>query len=85
MSDKIRLGVIGIGNMGSAHAKSVFQGKCPDFILTAVADSNLQRLEWAKEEFGEIVARFDTAQELIDSGLVDACACPCPPALRQVA
>ncbi|MBO5078591.1 MAG: Gfo/Idh/MocA family oxidoreductase [Oscillospiraceae bacterium] len=73
MSEKIKLGVIGIGNMGSAHAKSVFQGKCPDFILTAVADSNPQRLEWAKEEFGEIVARFDTAQELIDSGLVDAC------------
>ena len=73
MAEKIRLGVIGIGNMGSAHAKSVFQEKCPDFVLTAVADSNPQRLTWAQEEFGEAVARFDTAQALIDSGLVDAC------------
>ena len=27
MAEKIRLGVIGIGNMGSAHAKNVAAGK----------------------------------------------------------
>ena len=40
MEKKIRLGVIGIGNMGSAHAKAVEQGLCPDFALTAVADTD---------------------------------------------
>ena len=73
MTDKIRLGVIGIGNMGSAHAKKVVEGCCPDFVLTAVADTNPQRLEWAKETLGADVALFATSRELIDSGLVDAC------------
>ena len=45
MDKKIRLGIIGIGNMGSAHAKNVAEGKCPDFELTAVADINPDRLE----------------------------------------
>ena len=47
MAEKIRLGVIGIGNMGSAHAKNVAAGKCPDFVLTAVADIKPDRLAWA--------------------------------------
>ena len=38
MSEKIKLGIIGIGNMGSAHAKNVIEGQCPDFELVAVAD-----------------------------------------------
>ena len=28
--DKVRLGIIGIGNMGSSHAKNIFEGKTPD-------------------------------------------------------
>lgn len=70
--DKIRLGIIGIGNMGSGHAKSVFEGRCPDFELKAVADINPQRLDWAKETFGEI-ALFDNAEAMLNSGLIDAC------------
>ena len=38
MEKKIRLGVIGIGNMGSGHACRVVDGECPDFVLTAGAD-----------------------------------------------
>ncbi|MEE1330680.1 MAG: hypothetical protein U0K18_05675 [Acutalibacteraceae bacterium] len=49
MSEKIKLGIIGIGNMGSAHAKNIIAGKCPDFDLVAVADIKPQRLEWAKK------------------------------------
>ena len=30
MEKKIRLGIIGIGNMGSGHAKKVVGGECPD-------------------------------------------------------
>jgi len=71
--EKIRLGIIGIGNMGSSHAKDVMAGKCPDFILTAVADTNPDRLRWARETFGESVACFDDGPALLDSGLVDAC------------
>ena len=37
MSRKIKLGIIGIGNMGSSHAKNILNGKCPDFELAAVS------------------------------------------------
>ena len=71
--EKIKLGVIGIGNMGSTHARNVVEGKCPDFVLTAVADRNPDRLDWAKEFLGADVACFSSAEEMLDSGLVDAC------------
>ena len=71
--EKIKLGVIGIGNMGSAHARDVVEGKCPDFVLTAVADINPNRLNWAKENLGADVACFGSAVEMLDSGLVNAC------------
>ena len=47
--DKIRLGIIGIGNMGSADAKNIVDGKCPEIELAAVCDTNPDRLQWAKE------------------------------------
>lgn len=70
--DKIRLGIIGIGNMGSGHANSVVKGMCPDFVLAAVADTNPKRLEWAKSSL-EGVKTFNTAEEMLDSGCIDAC------------
>ena len=75
MSKKLKVGIIGIGNMGSGHAKSRLckEGVCPDMELVAVADTNPDRLEWAKENLPESVARFATAEELLDSGLVEAC------------
>ena len=73
MEKKIRLGIIGIGNMGSGHACRVVDGECPDFVLTAVADINPAREDWAKKRLGENVAFFHTAQEMLDSGLIDAC------------
>ena len=71
--EKINLGIIGIGNMGASHAQKIFEGQCPDFILTAVADTNPERLDWAKETFGDAVKRFATAEEMLDSGCINAC------------
>ncbi|MBR6954451.1 MAG: Gfo/Idh/MocA family oxidoreductase [Clostridia bacterium] len=73
MEKKIRLGIIGIGNMGSGHACRVVDGECPDFVLTAVADINPARKAWAAQRLGEQVAFFDTAEAMLDSGLIDAC------------
>ena len=70
---KIRLGIIGIGNMGSGHACRVVDGECPDFVLTAVADINPARKEWAAKRLGENVMFFDNAEAMLDSGLIDAC------------
>ena len=71
--EKIRLGIIGVGNMGSSHAKKVLRGDTPDFVLTAVADTDPVKREWAQENLGDEVVRFDTAEEMLDSGLIDAC------------
>lgn len=70
--DKVKLGIIGIGNMGSAHVNNLVAGKCPEIELVAVADIRPQRLEWAKTK-KEDVACFNTAEEMLDSGLIDAC------------
>lgn len=70
--EKVRIGIIGIGNMGGAHAKNIFDGACPELTLTAVADINPERLKWAEESFGKSVSVFNTAEEMMDSGLIDA-------------
>ena len=69
--DTVRIGIIGIGNMGSGHATSIFAGEIAGMTLTAVADTNPDRLKWAEEKVPG-VARFATAEALMDSGLVDA-------------
>ena len=70
---KVKLGIIGIGNMGTNHAKSIMDGKCPEIQLCAVADINPDRLTWAKDEYRGEVACFTDAIEMLDSGLIDAC------------
>ena len=71
--DRIRLGIIGIGNIGSGHAAGLADGKCPEFELAAVADINPARLDWATERLPATVAHFDNAIAMLDSGLIDAC------------
>lgn len=46
---KVRLGIIGAGNIGSAHIRNIMDGKCPDIEIAAVADRKESRREWAKE------------------------------------
>lgn len=72
MSDKVRVGMIGLGNMGASHAKKLLAGECPEIELTAVCDVKEERLNWAKEELGEGVARFSDGDAMMDSGLIDA-------------
>lgn len=69
--DKVRLGIIGVGNMGSSHIKNAIKGLMPEIEITAVADIKPDRLEWAKEQLPE-VKTFDNASALMDSGEVDA-------------
>ena len=73
MSKKIKLGIIGIGNMGSGHARNIIAGKCPDFELVAIADIKPQRLEWAKRGLSPDITCFDNAEKMLDSGLINAC------------
>lgn len=69
---KLRYGIVGIGNMGSSHARKLCEGAVPNAVLTAVCDVNPSRLTWAKENLPDTVAQFDSATALYESGLVDA-------------
>ncbi len=73
MNKKIRLGIIGIGNMGSGHAGKLVKGQCPDFELVAVADTKPARLTWAKENLYQRIVCFEDPIAMLDSGLIDAC------------
>ena len=69
---KVRLGIIGVGNMGSGHAANILAGKCPEIELTAVGDRREARRQWAKDTLPEGTAIFEEGSDLIQSGLCDA-------------
>ena len=68
----IRYGVIGIGNMGSAHAKALFDNRIEGAVLTCVADEDVSRREWAEINFGDRVEIFEDYHELLSADKVDA-------------
>lgn len=74
MGDQVRIGIIGLGNMGTWHSNNILQGKCLEITIAAVADINPERLEWAKEHLPDAVC-YDTGDALIEQAahrLIDA-------------
>ena len=69
---EIRLGIIGIGGMGSGHALSIAEGKVPGIRLSAVADIRKERLKWAEKELPAGTKTYSDGREMIDSGECDA-------------
>ncbi|MBQ3037584.1 MAG: Gfo/Idh/MocA family oxidoreductase [Clostridia bacterium] len=67
----VRVGIIGIGNMGTSHARNIFDKKVPGMQLTAVCDISEARRKFASEAF-EGIEVFDNAEAMLDSGLIDA-------------
>lgn len=70
--DKVRLGIIGIGGMGTNHLNSITKNLVPNMELTCVADIRKVRLDWAKENLDSSIRIFDDGRKLIDSGCCDA-------------
>ncbi len=69
---KIRLGVIGVGNMGRSHCKNIKEGKCPEIELVAIAERNSKRIQAMKDDGYEGVTYFEDAEAMMDSGLIDS-------------
>lgn len=69
--ERVKIGIIGIGNMGSSHANCIYKNEVEGLTLAAVADIDENRLKWAEEQFPE-VARFSTAEDMIENGDIDA-------------
>lgn len=70
--DKVRIGIVGVGNMGSSHASYLHEGGVRGGELAAICDSNPARLEWARQKFGDSVKLFDSVEALLTSGTIDA-------------
>lgn len=70
--EQVRIGVIGIGNMGTSHSKWLAAGQIAGAKLAAVCDIDPERKEWAAENLPKEVSFFDTYQELLKSKSVDA-------------
>lgn len=66
--DSVRLGLVGLGNMGRAHKANILAGKVEGLELTAVCD--LPAALASVEE--ENLAKFEEAGEMIASGKIDA-------------
>ncbi|MBQ9325083.1 MAG: Gfo/Idh/MocA family oxidoreductase [Clostridia bacterium] len=72
MADKVRLGIIGIGNQGSSYARRmVHDNWTPEIELVAIADKNPDRIAWAKENISPDLAYYTDAMEMLDSGKID--------------
>ena len=65
--NQVKLGIVGIGNMGTAHANNLVAGKIKGLQLAAVCDLRPDRLA----EFPQIPG-FTDSREMIRSGKVDA-------------
>ncbi len=73
MSEKndVRIGIVGLGNMGGNHAKSILEGKVPNLKLTAVCDLD-DKMFKKLESHSETLSFFSDSSEMLASGLVDA-------------
>lgn len=67
MSKEVRVGIIGLGNMGQQHARSIRDKKVAGMVLAALADERSELAELFPE-----TPFFSTGPELMDSGLIDA-------------
>ena len=67
--DKVRIGIIGMGNMGRFHANDLLDGKVPRGELAAVGSTSPHKLDEYKEKGVQI---FGSGEEMIASGAIDA-------------
>ena len=69
MSDKVRLGIIGLGAEGGMYAKFLDEGRVPNMEIGAICDILPEKKEDA-DKYG--VPFFEDYKEMVTSGKVDA-------------
>ena len=69
--EKIRLGIIGCGNIGKVHTDNIVGGSCPEVELSAVCDLKKERLDEILEKKADVSVFYD-AEEMMDSGKIDS-------------
>ncbi len=67
---KVKIGIIGCGNMGFNHVKSLMSNRVPKMELAAVCDIDADRRKLIADTYPQIPV-FETAEEVYKSGLCD--------------
>ncbi len=70
--NKLKIGVIGLGNMGSEHCRLLLSGKAAEAELCCVADLRPERREWARAALPQNVAIYEDGLSLIAAKGCDA-------------
>lgn len=68
--NELKVAVVGIGNIGSAHAACIANGQIKGMTLNAVCDIDLHKLNSFTERYPDVVG-YDNYQKLIASHIVD--------------
>ena len=68
---KVRLGIVGVGNMGRGHINNYAEGQLPEIEITAVADIDPSKFAFAQEKIPGVKC-YNTATEMLNSGDCDA-------------
>ena len=71
MDREVRIGIVGVGTMGYAHAKHIYGGQTKRARLTALCDTDPARREVLAADFAGVPI-FAEHRELLSSGLCDA-------------
>lgn len=70
--DKVKFGIIGVGNMGFNHLGFFRDGKVKNGVCTAIADLSAEKLQAAQKAHPGSYAMYASGEELIDRADVDA-------------
>ena len=71
--EKVRYGIIGIGNMGSSHAKKFLKGEVENGVLTAICDLKPEKMKKVLDlEGGASLKTYTDYKEMLASGEIDA-------------
>ena len=68
---KVKMGIVGIGGIGTSYGGQMLSGKTPEISLQAVSTRNPERQAWIRENWPGVTV-YGTAKELIDSGDCEA-------------
>lgn len=72
--EKVRLGIVGYGNMGMPVSNWLIKEKLsPEIDVTAICDFDASRIDAAKENYKDVeITYFSDVDTMLDSGVVDA-------------
>ncbi len=67
---EVRVGIVGIGNMGSAHLNCIYSGKIENMRVVAICENSAEKLEDLKEKYPDI-SHYSDFEKMLEDPNVD--------------